>query len=64
MVHPFEIESGEQREVDLRLPPSPAVPDGFVYVPAGEFWFGDADEHLRTQFLDTVPIHRRRTERF
>ena len=32
---------------------------GFAYVPAGEFWFGDADEQLRTQFLDTVPLHRR-----
>src|SRR5262249_22694195 len=32
-----------------------------VYVPPGEFWFGDADEQLRAQFLATVPIHRRRT---
>ena len=39
-------------------------PTGFVYVPPGEFWFGDADEQLRTQFLDTVPIHRRRTDAY
>ena len=38
-----------------------AVPKGFVYIPAGTFWYGDADEQLRTQFLDTVPIHRRTT---
>ena len=31
---------------------------------AGEFWFGDADENLRTKFLDTVPIHRRHTDAF
>src|SRR5262249_11415809 len=36
----------------------------FVYVPAGDFWVGDADEYLRTSFLDTVPIHRRHTEAF
>jgi formylglycine-generating enzyme required for sulfatase activity len=41
-----------------------AVPEGFVYVPPGEFWFGDADEQVRTQFLGTVPIHRRHTEAY
>ena len=38
-----------------------SVPKGFVYVPAGEFWYGDIDEQLRTQFLSAVPIHRRQT---
>jgi formylglycine-generating enzyme required for sulfatase activity/tRNA A-37 threonylcarbamoyl transferase component Bud32 len=64
VVHVFELESGERHEIDLRLPRPAAVPDGFVYVPAGEFWFGDADENLRTKFLDTVPIHRRHTDAF
>jgi formylglycine-generating enzyme required for sulfatase activity len=32
-----------------------------VFIPPGEFWFGDIDEKLRTDFLDTVPIHRRST---
>jgi formylglycine-generating enzyme required for sulfatase activity len=35
-----------------------------IHVPAGESWFGDADEALRTQFLNTVPIHRRRVDAF
>jgi formylglycine-generating enzyme required for sulfatase activity len=60
----FELDGGEQRDVELRLPPARTVPAGFVYVPPGDFWFGDADENLRTKFLDTVPIHRRQTEAF
>jgi formylglycine-generating enzyme required for sulfatase activity len=63
-VDAFELESGQRREVELRLPRAAAVPDGFVHVPPGEFWFGDADEDLRTKFLDTVPIHRRQTGAF
>ena len=52
------------REMSTSRSRAPAVPDGFVYVPPGEFWFGDADEDLRTKFLDTVPIHRRHTDAF
>jgi formylglycine-generating enzyme required for sulfatase activity len=64
IVRPFELDSGERLEIDVRLLRPPAIPDGFVYVPPGEFWFGDADEDLRKKFLDTVPIHRRRTDAF
>jgi len=64
VVDAFELESGQRREVALRLLRAPAVPDGFVHIPPGEFWFGDADENLRTKFLDTVPIHRRHTDGF
>jgi formylglycine-generating enzyme required for sulfatase activity/tRNA A-37 threonylcarbamoyl transferase component Bud32 len=63
-VDTFELEIGQRREVDLRLVPAAVVPTGFVPIPPGEFWFGDADEGLRTKFLDTVPIHRRRTGAF
>ena len=59
--YPFELHRGEHLEIELDLLPAAAVPPGFVYVPPGDFWFGDADERLRTQFLDTVPIHRRHT---
>jgi formylglycine-generating enzyme required for sulfatase activity len=59
--YPFELHRGENLEIELDLLPAAAVPAGFAYVPPGDFWFGDADERLRTQFLDTVPIHRRHT---
>jgi len=64
VIYPFEVGRGQKVAVEITLPPASAVPDGFAYVPAGEFWFGDADEQLRTQFLSTVPIHRRRTEAY
>jgi formylglycine-generating enzyme required for sulfatase activity len=43
------------------LPRASSIPDGFVYVPEGAFYFGDSDELLRSQFLGTVPLHRRNT---
>jgi formylglycine-generating enzyme required for sulfatase activity len=64
VIYPFEVGRGQKVAVELSLPPASVVPDGYAYVPAGEFWFGDADEQLRTQFLSTVPIHRRRTEAY
>ena len=64
VIYPFEIRRGEHTVADIALPPASAVPNGFVYVPAGPFWYGDADEQLRTQFLDAVPIHRRTTNAF
>jgi formylglycine-generating enzyme required for sulfatase activity len=63
-VQPFELASGQRLEIGLRLLAPAAIPAGFAYVPAGESWFGDGDENLRTKFLDTVPIHRRRTDAF
>ena len=62
VVYPFEIARGESRTLQITLPAADAVPAGFVYIAAGEFWFGDGDEQLRTQFLDTAPLHRRATE--
>ena len=64
VVYPFEIRRGDRTVVDLSLPFASAVPKGFVYVPAGTFWFGDADEQLRTQFLKAAPIHRRTTSAY
>jgi formylglycine-generating enzyme required for sulfatase activity len=62
--YPFEIERGQRLELDVAVPRASSVPDGFAFIPAGEFWFGDGDEQLRTQFLGTVPIHKRRTEAY
>ncbi len=63
---PFELRRGDapKRVIDLALPASASVPEGMVYVPGGESWFGDADEQLRTDFLGTVPIHKRTTAAF
>ena len=60
----FELADRQHVDIQLRLRRAPAIPNDFVYVPAGDFWFGDADESLRTKFLDTVPIHRRHTDAF
>jgi len=59
VAYPFEIGRGQRVTIQLTLPNAAAVPAGFAYVPAGDFWFGDGDEQLRTQFLDTVPVHKR-----
>jgi serine/threonine protein kinase/formylglycine-generating enzyme required for sulfatase activity len=64
VVYPFEVRRGERVELDVTLPPASVVPEGFAYVPPGEFWFGDADEILRAQFFDTVPLHRRKTDAY
>jgi serine/threonine protein kinase/formylglycine-generating enzyme required for sulfatase activity len=64
VVYPFEVRRGQTAAADLTLPPASSVPNGFVYVPPGEFWFGDSDEQLRSTFLATVPIHRRTTDAF
>jgi formylglycine-generating enzyme required for sulfatase activity len=64
VVYPFEIHRGQRLDLSLAIPQASAVPDGFVYVGPGEFWFGDADELLRTQFFDTVPMHLRRTSAY
>ena len=61
VVYPFELARDERRTLELALPPATAVPEGFVFIPAGAFWFGDPNEKLRTDFLDTAPIHRRTT---
>lgn len=64
VAYPFEVGRGERVTVDLKLPAAASVPAGFVYVPPGEFLFGEANEELRTQFLSAVPLHPRRTEAF
>ena len=64
VVYPLEIIRAARTDVRLALPAASAVAKDFVYVPPGEFWYGDADELLRTQFLDTIPIHRRSTGPF
>lgn len=58
---PFVVSRGERLTLDVEAPARTAVPDGFVYVPAGRFLYGEADERARRGFLNAVPLHPRST---
>jgi formylglycine-generating enzyme required for sulfatase activity len=53
---PIMVARGEHFTRTLTLPT--AIPDGFVYIPAGRFLFGsDRDNDYRKNFLHTQPLH-------
>jgi serine/threonine protein kinase/formylglycine-generating enzyme required for sulfatase activity len=53
---PIIVARGEHFTRTLTLPT--AIPDGFVYIPAGRFLFGsDRDDDYRKNFLHTQPLH-------
>jgi serine/threonine protein kinase/formylglycine-generating enzyme required for sulfatase activity len=57
---PVMVRRGEHQTIRLVLPRAADVPEGYVYIPAGEVYTGSsADESLRKLFLDAAPIHRR-----
>jgi formylglycine-generating enzyme required for sulfatase activity len=56
VVLPLLARRDEQLRLPIALPPLDAVPDGFVYVPAGRFLFGSSDEGFRRDLL-TAPMH-------
>ncbi len=61
---PILVERGARLRVHLD-PPTRAMPDGYVYVPAGTFLYGSsADDETRRNFLSTVPLHARTTGAF
>ena len=61
---PLQLDAGEERRMDLEIPPAGAIPAGFAYVPEGRAFFGtSADESVR-QFFNTVPLHRIETPAF
>ena len=56
--YPLVIERASENSIAVPLPPAAAIPEGFVFIPPGQFQFGTAgDEALRKTFLSTVPIH-------
>jgi formylglycine-generating enzyme required for sulfatase activity len=61
--YPVLLARGERFDADVPL--LRREPDGFVYVPAGRFLFGDprSAEELRA-FHSTVPMHERRIDGF
>jgi formylglycine-generating enzyme required for sulfatase activity len=66
LVHaPILVERGRALTVEIAPPPRiEDVPAGFVYIPAGEFLYGNADDATRLSFFQTTPQRRRRTEAF
>ncbi|HEX9578153.1 MAG TPA: SUMF1/EgtB/PvdO family nonheme iron enzyme, partial [Myxococcales bacterium] len=61
---PVLLGRGEMLPVAVELPPSSRVPAGFVFVPAGRFLSGTAEESLRRGFLKTAPLHAKNTGAF
>ena len=61
---PLSVRRGEQLALSLALPPARAVPPGFVYVPAGRFLYGSADNEEMREFLTAEPMHEETTEAF
>lgn len=60
-----KLERGEKVALPLELPRRDRLPANFVYVPAGRFSFGSSnDDGLRRHFLNTTPLHPRRTDAF
>jgi formylglycine-generating enzyme required for sulfatase activity len=60
---PILVERGRRLVVDIAPPPRD-LPAGFVYVPAGDFLYGNpSDDDTRSFFL-AQPQHPRRTEAF
>ncbi len=63
--YPVLLHRGESLSLQIPMPRVEQVPEGFVYVPAGRFLFGAADEEtLRKSFLTTVPEHQTVTGAF
>jgi len=61
---PILIERDAAVAIDIEPPHAADVPPGFVYVPAGEFLFGNASEEDRLTFFVTTPLRRRSTAAF
>jgi formylglycine-generating enzyme required for sulfatase activity len=56
--YPILVGRGETLEVEIPLPDTTAIPDGFVFIPPGRFLFGTSrDEGQRKGFFSTTPLH-------
>jgi formylglycine-generating enzyme required for sulfatase activity len=61
---PIQLDPGEDRRIELPIPPEGTVPKGFVYVPPGRAFFGSAADESVRQFFNTAPLHRLETGAF
>jgi formylglycine-generating enzyme required for sulfatase activity len=62
--YPFLVHAGRRTDIQLTLPAQGSVPAGFVFIPAGPFLLGSADdESLRTAQI-APPLHEGMTGAF
>ena len=62
---PFVVRRGRDVKLHTSLVRNEDVPTGFIYVPAGAFWYGSAtDEDLRRGFFNAEPLHEVQCEGF
>ncbi len=66
ILYPFVVRRGQPRSIAVDLPsPDARLPDGFVFVPAGEMLTGSDDEtFFRKTFLYTSPLRPATTASF
>jgi eukaryotic-like serine/threonine-protein kinase len=61
---PFVIRAGERAKIVLRLPSAGSVPPGFVYIPAGRFLVGSADDESLRMAQTAPPLHEVETDAY
>ena len=61
---PILVERGRALVLDAAGPRVEDVPPGFIYVPAGEFFYGNANDEDRLILFATTPLRRRSTLAF
>ncbi|HEY0986145.1 MAG TPA: SUMF1/EgtB/PvdO family nonheme iron enzyme, partial [Kofleriaceae bacterium] len=61
---PILVERGGELTIQVAPPRIEDVPAGFLYIPAGEFLYGNASDEDRLTFFATTPLRRRTSEAF
>ena len=65
VLYPVLLERGEQLAIEVPMPRSEQIPEGFVYIPRGRFLYGSAREsEIRRTLLGAQPLHPVWTEAY
>ncbi|MGO9063618.1 MAG: protein kinase domain-containing protein [Myxococcaceae bacterium] len=64
LYYPFLVHPQRRTEVTLRLPPEGTVPRGFLYIAAGPFLLGSADDEALRTAQGAPPLHQAATGSF
>jgi eukaryotic-like serine/threonine-protein kinase len=64
LYYPFLIRPGGRVDIQLRLPVKGWLPSGFVFVPAGHFLVGSADDEPLRIAQNAPPLHDLETDAF